>query len=58
MMLIYVVNMLLMKANNHGSYLLNFFLSLLVFRIKLYFSNFTNLQKLVKKLLHEKYVKN
>ena len=44
----YVVKMLLMKANNRGFYLQKN--CLLVFRINLDFLNFT-------KLLHEKYVK-
>ena len=48
MMFIYIVKMLLMKANNHGFYLPKNCYSLLVFRINLDFLNFTNSQKLVK----------
>jgi hypothetical protein len=57
MMLIYVVNMLLMKANNHGFYLLNFF-KFIGIQDKIRFLKFHKFTKTCKQLLHEKYVKN
>ena len=58
MMLIYVVKMLLMKANNHGFYLLNFFFKFIGIQDKIRFFKFHKFTKTCKKLLHEKYVKN